>query len=362
MRERGAVADERFHDVEPLVDALCVGERPGDEAAQRTRAHGRFRHVENAEERGLPRHVAARQKLQMDERTPVEDERVALVAHREGADVREVVVERRAHIVEERTRRRNEVVAAAQAEAVEREDAEVARQRLERRLERERPAVLVRLLKTLGGADPRQRLVEFLPRVELLQHELARREVEEREREVEDGGDKRVRRLVEKPVLRHRAGRDDARHLAADETLRRLGILHLVAERGRLAGADEFREVGVDGVVGDAAHRLAVALGERRAEDGRGQDRVVAEHLVEVAEAEHDDRARRHLAPDGEILAHHRGEFALHAPVPFPRTALRIAGATASCKSPNDVATMTMPQKTRFSPAPVANAPTFAAT
>ena len=58
-------------------------------------------------------------------------------------------------------------------------------------------------------------------------------------------------------------------------------------------------------MVGDAAHRLAGALGERGAEDGGGDDGVLAEHLVEVAEAEHQDGAGRKLALDGAILPLH---------------------------------------------------------
>ena len=51
---------------------------------------------------------------------------------------------------------------------------------------------------------------------------------------------------------------------------------------------------------------------ERRAQDGGGDDGVLAEHLVEVAETEHHDRPDRHLALDREVLSHHRCQFGGH--------------------------------------------------
>ena len=125
-------------------------------------------------------------------------------------------------------------------------------------------------------------------------------------------GDVIVGGLVEEAVLGDGAGRDDARHLAADEALRELRILHLVAERGRLAGADQLGEISVERMIRHAAHRLVGAVGERRAQDRRGDQRVLPEHLVEIAETEHHDRPRRHLALDREILSHHRCKLCCH--------------------------------------------------
>ena len=121
-----------------------------------------------------------------------------------------------------------------------------------------------------------------------------------------------VHRLVQKPVFSDGARGDDARDFAADEPLRGLWVLDLVAERGGLAGPDELREIAVEGVVGNAAHRLVPAMRQRRAEDWRGDNRVLAEHLVEVAEAEHENRAGRQLALDRAILSLHGCEFFGH--------------------------------------------------
>ena len=165
-----------------------------------------------------------------------------------------------------------------------------------------------------GGTVARERVVELVLRGEGLHGELARGEVEEREAEARDGGDVGVDVLVEEAVLGDGAGRHDARHLAPHDLplLDEAGVLHLVADRGGLPRADELREVGVQRVVGNAAERCAAALGERGAEDGRGDDRVLGEHLVEVPEAEHQDGARRQRAFDRTVLPLHGCEFVRH--------------------------------------------------
>ena len=78
-----------------------------------------------------------------------------------------------------------------------------------------------------------------------------------------------------------------------------------MAELGQLA------EVAPRRVVRDAAHgdRIflpLVARGERQVEDARRVDRVVVEHLVEVAEPEEHDGVRVPRL-DVEVLAHQRG-------------------------------------------------------
>ena len=99
-----------------------------------------------------------------------------------------------------------------------------------------------------------------------------------------DGGEVVVAGGVEDFVFGDGAGGDDAGDFAADDAFGLGGVFHLVADGGLLAGADEFGEVGVNGVVGDAAHGGSAALGEGHAEDGGGGAGVVEKHLVEVAE------------------------------------------------------------------------------
>ena len=111
--------------------------------------------------------------------------------------------------------------------------------------------------------------------------------------------------------IEDRARGDDPGDVAPDEPLRGPRVLHLVAHRDLAAGGDELRDVVLDAVVRHAAHRrldvrVAVAGGQRDAEDGRRLLRVVEEHLVEVAHPVEEDGVRRpalHL----EVLPQHRG-------------------------------------------------------
>ncbi len=104
-------------------------------------------------------------------------------------------------------------------------------------------------------------------------------------------------------------GRDDANEVPADHSFRVLRVFHLVADRDLESAADQAADVGVGRVIGDAAHgdggaaRVLLARGERDLEGARRGERVVEEHLVEVAHAEEEDRVR-HLALDVVVLTH----------------------------------------------------------
>ena len=52
-----------------------------------------------------------------------------------------------------------------------------------------------------------------------------------------------ARARIEQRVVGHRAGRDDARHFALHEPLGLLRVLHLLADRGAIAGGDQLAEV-----------------------------------------------------------------------------------------------------------------------
>ena len=110
-------------------------------------------------------------------------------------------------------------------------------------------------------------------------------------------------------VCRERcAGAQDAGQLAPDQ-LARLGGLVLVADRDLLSRGEELPDVGVRRVVGEARHGVLLPLGQREAEDARGDDRVVEEELVEIAQAEQEEGVPRQPAPHLEVLPHHRGHF-----------------------------------------------------
>ncbi len=116
---------------------------------------------------------------------------------------------------------------------------------------------------------------------------------------------------VERGVDRCPRG-EDARDLAADDGLRGLGILHLLAQRDAIALAQQALQVGAGGVVGDPAHGYGfglVARGEGELQLARGDQRVLVEELVEVAEAEEQQRVGMRVL-GGAILPHDWREVA----------------------------------------------------
>ncbi len=107
-------------------------------------------------------------------------------------------------------------------------------------------------------------------------------------RDFKIGGQKIVLFLAECGVERGARGKD-AGDFAAHDLFGELGIFHLVADGDAVALAQEAREVGFDGVVGDAAHGLvafAVAGREGELQFAADDYGVVVEELVEVAHAE----------------------------------------------------------------------------
>ena len=111
-----------------------------------------------------------------------------------------------------------------------------------------------------------------------------------------------------------RAGSDDAHDLAAHQLLAGAGLFHLVADGDLEAGAQQPRDVGLRGVKGDAAHghglaSFAIARGQGDLQFARGHNGVFVEELVEVAEAEQEQRVRVALL-DRLVLPHQwRGGF-----------------------------------------------------
>jgi len=100
---------------------------------------------------------------------------------------------------------------------------------------------------------------------------------------------------VEALLLEDRPGRDDPDDLPFEEAPAALGCLRLLADRHRVAGGEEPRDVRLRGVDGKAAERnlvgvAAVPRRERQVERPRRDLGVVEEHLVEVAEAKKEDR------------------------------------------------------------------------
>ena len=100
-------------------------------------------------------------------------------------------------------------------------------------------------------------------------------------------------------------------------------VFHLVADGDAVALLDQPRDVAFGRVIGHAAHRdggalFLVARGERDLELARGGDGVLEEQLVEIAQAEHEQRVG-HLLLDAVVLPHQRrGGVSWHIRRKFP--------------------------------------------
>jgi hypothetical protein len=120
--------------------------------------------------------------------------------------------------------------------------------------------------------------------------------------------------LDQQRVRQHRTGRDGLHDLAPDDPLRLRRILHLLADRHAPTEADQPLDVLVAGPRRHARQRhvrraAVVARRQRQAQQLRALLGVLAEHLVEVADAEEDsasgwrDLASRHCCMRGCLPA-----------------------------------------------------------
>jgi hypothetical protein len=126
-----------------------------------------------------------------------------------------------------------------------------------------------------------------------------------------DRHDERRLARVQTARVGQRPGRDDADDLALDDAPGLARILDLVADSDAKPLFHESRDVRVDSVKRHAAHRDAAAvhvLGTRREcqlQRPSRDERILVEHLVEIAHAEEEDRVAMLLL--GVQILTHRG-------------------------------------------------------
>ena len=151
----------------------------------------------------------------------------------------------------------------------------------------------------------------------LTRQELARRDVEERNatrRLPKMHSAKKIVFFVVQHVVRQRhTRRHQFRDATLHEFLRQLGVFQLVADGHTLACTDEFRQIGIECMMGKARHLVAlvvtvVTMGQRDAQNPRSGDSVLAISLVKVATTEKHHRIGM-LRLQVEELFHHRGQF-----------------------------------------------------
>ena len=99
--------------------------------------------------------------------------------------------------------------------------------------------------------------------------------------------------FVQHTAFRNRARGDNAGDVPLHQALYFLGILHLLAHRHLVALLHHAGNVGIHAVIGHAAHRSllllwlgAVTGGQGQIQLPGGQDGILIEHLVKVAQAE----------------------------------------------------------------------------
>jgi len=76
-----------------------------------------------------------------------------------------------------------------------------------------------------------------------------------------------------------------------------------------LVRSDELGNVALRRVMGDAAHRDVVALGEGDVENAGGNLGIVEEHFVEITEPVEEKNILGQRSSHGLILGHHRSEL-----------------------------------------------------
>ena len=117
------------------------------------------------------------------------------------------------------------------------------------------------------------------------------------------------------------ARRDNPSNLAFDGAFAGCRVAHLLADCYRLTLANQFRQVALGGMVGNASHWDWIATGfsarcQRDVHERRRHLRVVIKKLVEVTHAVEHQHVRV-VCLDCQVLAHHRrvdwGDFGGHS-------------------------------------------------
>ncbi len=346
----GGALEQEADPVQAILDRPDGEERAQHPVAQQASPHGGAGAIQDREERPFAPAVA--RVLGHLERPPgrlVEDHGVPRLAPGDAGDVLQVRLVGLLQAVQQRPGGADRQVTLLDAEAGEAGDSQRFGQGAGRRAGGQGPA-RDRMSQDAGEALLRQEAVERHPlgvenlarpeqgdlggqglgslgAVMLRQAEIAGREIEigaavrsaARPAAAVDleGGDVVGLRRPELRGVGHGAGGDDAGHGPLHDPLRGARVLDLVADRHPVALLDEPRHVAVGGMVRHAAHRRLVRRAAPAGRQGEGQgprrhEGVVVEHLVEIAQAEHQDGVRV-LGLDGPVLAQHRGDR-VHGP------------------------------------------------
>ncbi len=324
LRPLGAAEGELLDGVEAILDALQRQQRLEQPGAQQPPAHRRHRAIDLVQQRPGAATVGRLDHVEVPERRRIDDQVVGAGAVGNLADVREIDLLGVAQVLDQRAGGADRGVVAFEPEAEQALRLQLGEQRTPCGLAVERPRLdrgdrcrkpqgldhrrrvgEIRRRDDFARPQHRQLVEERLPRIGSRVfggRELAGRQIQQRGavartwRDRCDGHQERRLARVEVAGIGQRAGRDHAHHFTADDSLGLLGILHLLADGDAKALAHQPRHVGIAGVMRHAAHRDGAAAGvlrarrQRELEGARRGERVLVEHLVEIAHPEEQDR------------------------------------------------------------------------
>ena len=301
--------------------------------AEQASTHSRLGVVDDVEEALALLAVHRREDLQTSEGEAIETHVAQAVDTPKGGDVPDLVVARQLEIVEDSPCSCDRGGALLEAEALETLHTEVGGELAAVVLHGKAPVLDLEdeasiaddLVKEAAARALDEYLLGLVGAEELLEvlggafgdDEFARRDIQQGDAPYgaiagEPYGSQIVVLLASQDIVaEHDPWGDELRDATLDELLRQLGILELVTDSHTTPRANELRQVGIKGMVGEArqlyVHRGAVGtLGERDTEDLGGSYGVVAEGLVEVTDTEEQDSIGV-LSLELHVLLHHRG-------------------------------------------------------
>ena len=128
--------------------------------------------------------------------------------------------------------------------------------------------------------------------------------------------------VVEHRICHCDTRRDQFRNASLDKCLRQFRVFKLVAYCNPLASPDKFRQVSIEGMIGETSHRSTlrdaclaiVSMGERDAKYLGGNHRIVGIRLVEVAATEQEQRLGVLRLEVVELFHHWSQRFLCHNP------------------------------------------------
>ena len=109
--------------------------------------------------------------------------------------------------------------------------------------------------------------------------------------------------------IEHGSGCDDARDAALDDSFCKRGVFQLFGDGDLDPRFKEFRQVTVEGVIWNTAHRITGAFRQSDFEDGTRLVCILVKHFIKVTHAEQQNGTLRSLGFHLHILPHCGGKI-----------------------------------------------------